>query len=166
MSTNNTYLAVFLGSKTSPKMKAWTALPEAERRAKEREGIAAWKAWVEKNHGAIVGMGGPLGRSSAWNCQSHELSHHITIRGAKATGPDFTPSGPRPSTGRPARPRPPSPAPSARLAAARLRRRPSYRRPPECRTPESPARRTGPRATSASRAAAGERETTPPRKAR
>jgi hypothetical protein len=63
MSTNNTYLAVFLGSKTSPKMKAWTALPEAERRAKEREGIAAWKAWVEKNHGAIVGMGGPLGQT-------------------------------------------------------------------------------------------------------
>ena len=44
MSANNTYLAVFLGSKTSPKMMAWNALPEAERRAKEREGIAAWKA--------------------------------------------------------------------------------------------------------------------------
>src|ERR1700731_2974046 len=62
MSTN-TYLAVFLGSKTSPKMAAWTALPEEERRAKEREGIAAWKAWVEKHQGAIVGMGGGLGNS-------------------------------------------------------------------------------------------------------
>jgi hypothetical protein len=33
MSTNNTYLAVFLGSKTSPRMAAWNALPEAERNA-------------------------------------------------------------------------------------------------------------------------------------
>ncbi|HVY57658.1 MAG TPA: hypothetical protein VHA77_07385 [Xanthobacteraceae bacterium] len=63
MSTNDTYLAVFLGSKTSPRMKAWMALPEAERRAKEREGIAAWKAWVEKHHAAVSGMGGPLGKT-------------------------------------------------------------------------------------------------------
>ena len=63
MSTDNTYLAVFLGSKTSPQRKSWDALPEAERRAKEREGIAAWKAWVEKHQAAIVGMGGPLGKT-------------------------------------------------------------------------------------------------------
>src|SRR6516162_7066579 len=63
MSTNDTYLAVFLGSKTSPKMKTWNSLPEAERRAKEREGMAAWKAWVEKHQGAIVAMGGPLGKT-------------------------------------------------------------------------------------------------------
>src|SRR5580704_18159236 len=63
MSTNNTYLAVFLGSKTSPRRAAWDALPEGERRAKEREGIAAWKAWIEKYQAAIVGMGGPLGKT-------------------------------------------------------------------------------------------------------
>jgi hypothetical protein len=63
MSINNSYLAVFLGSKTSPKMAAWNALPEAERQAKERDGIAAWKAWVEKHQSAIVGMGGPLGKT-------------------------------------------------------------------------------------------------------
>ena len=62
MSTN-TYLAVFLGSKSSPKMMAWNALPEAEQRAKGREGIAAWKAWVEKHQAAIVAMGGPLGKT-------------------------------------------------------------------------------------------------------
>ena len=61
MSTNDTYLAIFLGSKASPRMKAWRALPEAERRAKEQEGIAAWKAWVEKNLAAVSTMGGPLG---------------------------------------------------------------------------------------------------------
>jgi len=63
MSTNNTYLAVFLGSKTSPRRAAWDALPEGDRRAKEREGIAAWKAWVEKHHTTIVAMGGPLGKT-------------------------------------------------------------------------------------------------------
>ena len=54
MTTNDTYLAVFLGSKTSPRMKAWMALPEAERRAREQEGMAAWKAWVEKHQAAVV----------------------------------------------------------------------------------------------------------------
>ena len=63
MSQNDTYLAVFLGSKTSPRMKAWMALPETERRAKEQEGIAAWKAWVEKHHAAVSVMGGPLGKT-------------------------------------------------------------------------------------------------------
>jgi hypothetical protein len=63
MSTNDTYLAMFLGSKTSQRRAAWDALPEGDRRAKEREGVAAWKAWVEKNHAAIIAMGGPLGKT-------------------------------------------------------------------------------------------------------
>ncbi|MDQ0395834.1 hypothetical protein [Labrys monachus] len=63
MSTNDTYLAVFLGSRTSPRMTAWLALPDAERRAREQEGMAAWKAWVDKHQAAIVAMGGPLGRT-------------------------------------------------------------------------------------------------------
>ncbi len=63
MSTNNTYLAVFLGSKSSPQRVAWDALTESERRSKEREGIAAWKAWVDKHRAIIVNMGGPLGKT-------------------------------------------------------------------------------------------------------
>jgi len=63
MSSNDTYLAVFLASKTSPRVKAWMTLPEAERRAREKEGIALWKAWVEKHEAAIVTMGGPLGKT-------------------------------------------------------------------------------------------------------
>jgi hypothetical protein len=63
MSTNDTYLAVFLGSKTSPRMTAWMALAEAERRAKEQEGIASWKAWMEEHQAAVAGMGGPLGKT-------------------------------------------------------------------------------------------------------
>jgi hypothetical protein len=63
MSSNDTFIAVFLGSKTNPKMTAWMALPEAERRAKEQQGIAAWRAWVEKHQAALVEMGGPLGKT-------------------------------------------------------------------------------------------------------
>lgn len=63
MSTNNTYLAMFLGSKTGPRRAAWDALSEVDRGAKEREGMAAWQAWVEKHHAAIVSMGGPLGKT-------------------------------------------------------------------------------------------------------
>jgi len=63
MSTNDTFLAVFLGSKTSAKMAAWIALPEAERRAREQQGMAAWKAWVEKHQAALIEMGGPLGKT-------------------------------------------------------------------------------------------------------
>ena len=62
MSTN-TFLAVFLGSKSSPKWAAWNALSESERRSKEQQGMAAWKAWVEKHQGAIAEMGGPLGKT-------------------------------------------------------------------------------------------------------
>ena len=63
MSTNNTYLAVFLGSKTGPRRVAWDALHEGDRRVKEREGMAAWMAWVEKHQAVIVSMGGPLGKT-------------------------------------------------------------------------------------------------------
>lgn len=62
MSTD-TYLAVFLGSKTSPQWAKWNAMSETERKAKEQEGMAAWKGWVEKHQGAIQAMGGPLGKT-------------------------------------------------------------------------------------------------------
>ena len=55
--SDDTYLAVFLGSRDNPKMAAWMAMPPSERLAKQREGIAAWKAWVAKHQGAIVEQG-------------------------------------------------------------------------------------------------------------
>ena len=65
MSTNNTFLAVFLGNKSNPRFQAWMALPEAERRAKEQEGIAAWKGWMQKHQAAVLEVGGPLGKTKA-----------------------------------------------------------------------------------------------------
>lgn len=59
----NHYLAIYLGSKNSARMAAWGQMPEAERRAKEQEGMAAWYAWVEKNRDVIVEAGGPIGKT-------------------------------------------------------------------------------------------------------
>jgi hypothetical protein len=85
MSTNDTYLAVFLGSKTSPRMQAWLALPESERRAKEQEGIAAWKAWMEHHGAAVSAMGGPLGKTKKITARgiadvSNEMSAFMVVR--------------------------------------------------------------------------------------
>ena len=85
--SNDTYLAVFLGSKTSPKMAAWNALSETERKAKEQKGMAAWKAWVEKHHGAILEMGGPLGKTKKVGTKgvadiANELGAFTVVRAA------------------------------------------------------------------------------------
>ena len=78
MSTNNTFLAVFLGSKASARRAAWDALPEGDRRAKERDGMAAWKAWVEKHQGVIVAVGGPLGKTKKVSQSgTHDISNDI-----------------------------------------------------------------------------------------
>jgi hypothetical protein len=61
MSTNGTYLAVFLSNKSSPRWQAWYAMTDEERRAKDEVGLAALKAWDEEHEGDIVYMGGPLG---------------------------------------------------------------------------------------------------------
>ncbi len=85
MSTGNTFLAVFTGSKTSPRMAAWNALPEPERLAKQQEGIASWKAWAEKHQAAIVAMGGPLGKTKKVTARgvediSNQLSAYTVVR--------------------------------------------------------------------------------------
>ncbi len=85
MSTNDTYLAVFLGSKSSPRAKAWFALPDAERRAREQEGMAAWKSWVETHQAAIVAMGGPLGKTKSITARgiddvSNDMGAFVLVR--------------------------------------------------------------------------------------
>ncbi|MEJ0059192.1 MAG: hypothetical protein WDM79_06325 [Terricaulis sp.] len=61
MSTNDTYLAVFLSNKTSLRWQAWYAMSDEERRATDERGLAALKAWDEAHRGVIVYQGGPLG---------------------------------------------------------------------------------------------------------
>jgi hypothetical protein len=63
MSTNNTYLAIFLGSKTGAQRAAWDALSESARAARQQQGMAAWGAWTAKHQAAILEIGGPLGKT-------------------------------------------------------------------------------------------------------
>jgi hypothetical protein len=86
MSTD-TYLAVFLGSKNSSKWAAWNAMSDAERKAKEQEGMAAWKGWVEKHQGAIQAMGGPLGKTKRVDAKgiadiANEMGAFTVVRAA------------------------------------------------------------------------------------
>jgi len=85
MSADATFLAVFLGSKTSPRMAAWLALSEAERGETAQAGMVAWKAWMERNQAAIVGTGGPLGKTkkvsqSGIEDVSNDLSAYVVVR--------------------------------------------------------------------------------------
>jgi hypothetical protein len=77
--SSNTFLAVFLGSKTSPQMTAWNALPEAEQKAKMQKGLAAWHGWVEKHKSAIVELGGPLGKTLKVDARGiHEVTNALS----------------------------------------------------------------------------------------
>ena len=85
MTTNNTFLAIFLGSKTSPQMKVWNALTETEQQAKQKEGMAAWKAWGKKHQASIVDMGGPLSKTKKISSRgiediSNELCAYLIVR--------------------------------------------------------------------------------------
>jgi hypothetical protein len=86
-SSPDTFLAVFLGSKTSPRMQAWMAMPEAERKAREQAGIAAWKDWMQQHQAAVVQMGGPLGKTKRIGPEgisdtSNALSAFVVVRAA------------------------------------------------------------------------------------
>jgi len=55
------YLAIFTGSPSA--MDAWKSLDASQREAREKAGIAAWKAWADENRAAIVDQGSPLGKT-------------------------------------------------------------------------------------------------------
>jgi hypothetical protein len=61
MSSEGTYLAVFLSNKSSPSWGAWYDMSEDERRARDEAGLAALKEWDENHRDSIVFAGGPLG---------------------------------------------------------------------------------------------------------
>ncbi len=63
MSTQPLFLAVFTGSKTSPRLAEWNALSTEEQQARAQKGMAAWHAWTETHHASIAEMGGPLGKT-------------------------------------------------------------------------------------------------------
>jgi hypothetical protein len=57
------FLAIYTGSADG--MAAWNALPEAELKKRQAEGIKAWHQWMETHKASIVEMGAPLGRTKS-----------------------------------------------------------------------------------------------------
>lgn len=74
----DTFLAVFVGSKTSARMQAWNAMPEAEQKARVGEGMAAWHGWMERHVDALAFPGGPLGKTKAVTAEGiADISNHM-----------------------------------------------------------------------------------------
>jgi len=64
------FLAVFLG--TPGGTDAWKAMPEADRKAKEREGMQGWMKWAQDHAADLADMGGPLGKTTKVSKQGIE----------------------------------------------------------------------------------------------
>ena len=54
------FLAVYLG--TAEAMAKWRAMPEEEKKMKEKAGMEAWGKWVADNKG-VIDMGSPVGKT-------------------------------------------------------------------------------------------------------
>lgn len=57
------FLAVFLGSASSPRRAEWDKMDEAKRKKLEGQGIRAWTEWMAVHKAVIVDNGGPLGKT-------------------------------------------------------------------------------------------------------
>jgi uncharacterized protein (TIGR02246 family) len=57
------FLAIYLGSQASPAFAQWNAMPEAERKERQRSGTEAWMRWGKEHAKSIVDTGTPLGKT-------------------------------------------------------------------------------------------------------
>ncbi|MGH7178479.1 MAG: hypothetical protein ACREJC_13960 [Tepidisphaeraceae bacterium] len=63
------FLAIYCGSASSPARSKWNAMDEAQRKERERSGMAAWGEWMQKNKAVILDQGGPLGKTKRASAQ-------------------------------------------------------------------------------------------------
>jgi hypothetical protein len=63
------FLAVYLGSPSSPKSSEWQKMDDAQRKKLEAAGIKAWGDWMTTHASAIVETGGPLGKTKRMSAQ-------------------------------------------------------------------------------------------------
>jgi len=57
------FLAIYLGTPSSPERSKWNSMEDSKRRQAEASGIKAWGDWMVANQAAIVDTGGPLGKT-------------------------------------------------------------------------------------------------------
>ncbi len=58
-----TFLAIFIGSASALEKSGWNTLDEAKRKKLEAAGMKAWGDWMVTHKAAILGEGGPLGKT-------------------------------------------------------------------------------------------------------
>jgi hypothetical protein len=57
------FLAIYIGSASSPGRANWDKLDEAARNERMKAGIQAWGTWMSANKASIVATGSPLGKT-------------------------------------------------------------------------------------------------------
>lgn len=77
------YVAIFLGSAEA--IKKWDGMEESTRKQREKEGIAAWHSWGEKNGKWVVEQGSPLGKTMTVNekgvsAGKNEITAYTVVR--------------------------------------------------------------------------------------
>jgi hypothetical protein len=79
------FMAVFVGSMSSPKMQEWMKMDEGKRKQLEGEGIKKWGDWMKTHSSAIVQGGGPLGKTKKISAQGisdikNNLSGYVVVK--------------------------------------------------------------------------------------
>jgi hypothetical protein len=64
-----TFLAMYLGSASSPQRSNWDKLDEATRNARQSAGMKAWGDWMVKHKASVATQGGPLGKTKRASSQ-------------------------------------------------------------------------------------------------
>jgi hypothetical protein len=79
------FLAIFIGSASSPKRAEWDKMDEAKRKQMEASGIKAWGDWMKAKSSAVVETGGPLGKTKRTSAQGvsdtkNNMSGYIVVK--------------------------------------------------------------------------------------
>ena len=81
-----TFLAIYLGSMTSPGQVEWNKLDEATRQKKIAAGMKGWGDWMATHKAALVFEGGPFGKTKRASCNRrvrHQEQHVGLCRRAR-----------------------------------------------------------------------------------
>ena len=62
-----TFLAIYLGSESSPAGQKWEAMDDKTREKQEEAGISAWMKWATENQKQIINIGSPIGKTKLVN---------------------------------------------------------------------------------------------------
>ena len=57
------FMAVYIGSPSAPRMQEWMSMEEGKRKQMEAAGIKKWGDWMKSHAAGIADGGGPLGKT-------------------------------------------------------------------------------------------------------